>query len=226
MTVVTDTVPVDTVAAPTVPAWIRTLARPAVQAWLRLEVRHADRVPATGPVVLAPHHRSHADVLAVGAASRRPVTFLGSEHLTRVPLLGRFLPRLGMVPVHRGHGDADAMDRCLEVLDAGAALVVFPEGTRSRDGRVYRPRSGVARLSAVAGAPVVPVGVVGTEDLWPIGGVPRPFGGVARVVFGRPIAPPADAPGDRRRFAGELHDALVDLSGAPRADGLSARRPA
>lgn len=220
------TVAADTVTAPTAPAWVRTLARPAVEAWLRLEVRHAERVPAVGPVVLAPHHRSHADVLAVGAASPRPVTFLGSEHLTRVPLLGRFLPRLGMVPVHRGRGDADAMDRCLEVLAAGAALVLFPEGTRSRDGRVYRPRSGVARLSAAAGAPVVPVGVVGTEDLWPVGGAPRPFGGVARVVFGRAIAPPVDAPGDRRRFAGELHDALVELSGAPRADGLSERRSA
>lgn len=212
--------------APTAPAWVRTLARPAVEAWLRLEVEGAERVPPTGPVILAPHHRSHADVLAVGAASPRPVTFLGSEHLTRVPVLGRFLPRLGMVPVHRGRGDADAMERCLAVLAAHAALVVFPEGSRSRDGRVYRPRSGVARLSAAVGAPVVPVGIAGTDDLWPVDAAPRPGGGVARVVFGDAIVPPADEPGARRAFAEELHDALVALSGAPRADGLLERSPA
>lgn len=213
-------------AAPTAPAWLRTAARPAVEAWLRLEVEGALNVPTAGPVILAPNHRSHADVLAVGAASPRPVTFLGSEHLTRVPLLGRFLPRLGMVPVHRGRADGDAMDRCLGVLEAGAVLVVFPEGSRSRDGRVYRPRSGVARLSAATGAPVVPVGVAGTDDIWPVGGSPRALGGTAQVAFGDPIVPPADEPGARRAFAERLHAALVDLSGAPRAEGLLERESA
>lgn len=218
------TMPTATVAdVPTAPAWLRTVARPAVEAWLRLEVRGADHVPSAGPVILAPHHRSHADVLAVGAASPRPVTFLGSEHLTRVPVFGRFLPRLGMVPVHRGRADGEAMTRCLEVLGAGGALVVFPEGSRSRDGRVYRPRSGVGRMAAMAGAPVVPVGVVGTDEIWPVGAGPRPLGGVALVAFGAPIAPPADEPGARRAFADALHDALVELSGAPRAEGLIAR---
>lgn len=217
---------VATAVAPTAPGWIRTAARPAVEAWLRLEVSGAGYVPSSGAVILAPHHRSHADVLAVGAASPRSVTFLGSEHLTRVPLLGRFLPRLGMVPVHRGQADGDAMQRCLDALASGAAMVIFPEGSRTRDGRVYRPRSGVGRLSAMAGAPVVPVGVAGTDVVWPVDRVPRVRGGEVRVVFGPPIDPPADSPGPRRSFAEQLHDALVDLSGAPRAEGMLVRSPA
>lgn len=213
-------------AAPTAPAWLRRVARPAVEAWLGLEVHGSDRVPRNGPVILAPHHRSHADVLAVGAASPRPVTFLGSEHLTRVPVVGRVLPRLGLVPVHRGEADSDAMGRCLVALDDGAALVIFPEGSRSRDGRVYRPRSGVARLAAATGAPVVPVGIAGTEHVWPVGEAPRPTRGAVRVAFGAPIPAPADTPGARRGFAEDLHDVLIELSGAPRADGLSVREPA
>lgn len=214
------------VAAPTAPRWVRRVARPAVEAWLRLEVDGTELVPADGALILAPHHRSHADVLAVGAASPRPVTFLGSEHLTRVPVVGRFLPRLGLLPVHRGAADADAMGRCLVALDDGAALVIFPEGSRSRDGRVYRPRSGVARLAAATGAPVVPVGIAGTDLVWPVGGAPRAARGSVQVRFGAPIAAPVDAPGARRDFADELHDALVELSGAPRADGLLMRSTA
>lgn len=208
---------------PTAPAWLRAVARPAVAAWLGLEVEGVERVPPSGAAILAATHQSHADALALGVATLRPLTFLGSAHLGALPVVGRLLRRLGLVVVHRGEADAEALEVCFELLVDDAALVVFPEGGRSRDGRVYRPRSGVGRLAAAVGCPVVPVGILGTAELWPPERPPRLGVGGVRVRFGAPLDPPTPDPGSRRRFADELHDTLVELSDAPRADGLLVR---
>lgn len=200
--------------APVAPAWLRVPGRPAARRWLDLHVTGAGHVPAAGPVLLAATHTSHADTIALGAATPRRLTFLGSEHLPRV------LQPLGMLPVRRGTGDREALRRCLEALAAGAALVVYPEGGRARDGRVYRPRSGVARLAAASGCPVVPVGIVGTAALWPADARPRISGGPVTVAFGPPLFITSPLPGARRAFNDMLHDALVALSGRPKADHL------
>lgn len=196
----------------------RRVVRPLLRAWLRLRVEGEHHVPADGPVLIASTHASHADSMALGAAAPRPVFFLGDRRLMAWPVLGRFLPRLGMVPLRRGEGDRAAMQVLADMLAAGQAVVVYPEGSRSRDGRVYRPRSGVSRLAAASGAPVVPASVVGTYEVWPTGRRPRLRGGRVVIRFGPPLDPPANTPGDRRRFNRELHDVLVALSGAPRAD--------
>lgn len=199
----------------------RRVIRPALRAWLRLAVDDEHHVPMTGPVIIAATHASHADSMALGSALARPVYFLGDQRLTRWPLLGRWLPKLGMVPVRRGDRDTDALDRLGALLHDGQAVVVYPEGSRSRDGRVYRPRSGVARLAAATGAPVVPAAVVGTYAVWPTGRTPRLRGGRVRIRFGPALAPPAPTPASRRVFSQHLHTTLVTLSGAPRADGFS-----
>lgn len=196
----------------------RRVLRPLLRAWLRLRVEGADSVPVDGPVLIASTHASHADSIALGAAAPRPVFFLGDRRLLAMPVLGRFLPRLGMVALRRGSGDTDAMGVLADLLGAGHAVVVYPEGSRSRDGRVYRPRSGVARLAAATGVPVVPAAVVGTYDVWPTDRRPRLRGGRVHLRFGAPMTAPADTPADRRRFSRTLHDRLVELSGAPRAD--------
>lgn len=199
-------------------SFARRVIRPLLRVWLRLRVVDEDLVPATGGVLIASTHASHADSMALGAALRRPVYFLGDERLARWPVLGPWLPKLGMVPVNRGTGDLDALVALQVLLESGAAVVVYPEGSRSRDGRVYRPRSGVARLAAATGVPVVPAAVNGTYDVWPTGARPRIRGGRVQIAFAPPIDAPADDPGSRRRFSRGLHDALVDLSGKPRAD--------
>ncbi len=200
----------------------RRMLRPLLRAWLRLQIEGAHHVPADGPVVIASTHASHADSIALGAAPRRPVFFLGDRRLLAWPVLGRLLPRLGMVALRRGQGDTDAMRVLADLLDQGHAVVVYPEGSRSRDGRVYRPRSGVSRLAAAAGVPVVPAAVVGTYEVWPTGQRPRWRGGRVVIRFGAPLAPPpADTPAERRRFNAHLHDVLVELSGKPRADTFS-----
>lgn len=199
----------------------RRVLRPVLRGWLRLRVDHADRVPLDGPVLIASTHASHADSIALGAAAPRPVFFLGDRRLLAWPVLGRLLPRLGMVALRRGSGDTGAMQVLVDLLGAGHAVVVYPEGSRSRDGRVHRPRSGVSRLAAATGVPVLPTAVVGTHEVWPTGRRPRLRGGRVRIRFGQPMAPPADTPADRRRFNRQLHDALVELSGAGRADGFA-----
>jgi 1-acyl-sn-glycerol-3-phosphate acyltransferase len=196
---------------------VRLLARPVLQTWLRLKISGHNHVPDHGGVLVAATHQSHADSIALGVAVRRPLHFLGDVRLTGWPVLGPMLPRLGMVPVRRGQGDATALGRLAELLDTGAAIAVYPEGSRSRDGRVHRLRSGVARLAADAQVPVVPAAVAGIYDVWPIGRRPRLRGGRVTVRFGPPMAPPAPTPRARRAFNERLHADLAELAGVEQA---------
>ena len=211
--------------APMVPgarSAVRLTLRPVLRTWLRLRVEGTHHVPDEGRVLLASTHQSHADSLAIGVAVHRPVHFLGDLRLTTWPVVGPLLPKLGMVPLRRGDADASALQVLHDLLEDGSAVAVYPEGSRSRDGRVHRLRSGVARLAARSGAPVVPTAVVGIFEVWPIGQRPKLLGGPVTVRFGAPLDPPtADTPKARRAFTHDLHDALVTLSGAPAADTFS-----
>lgn len=197
----------------------REVARLVLHAWMDLDVTGAAHVPVTGGVIIAATHSSHADSLAVGAAVRRPLSFLGDAGLADTPVLGPFLPRIGLLPIERGSGDTDLLGQLAELVTGGAALVVYPEGSRSRDGTVHRPRSGVARLAAGTGAPVVPVGVTGTAAAWPVDAGPRPWPRASvRVRFAAPMAAPEDTPLARRAFNDTLHERLVTLSDRPGTD--------
>jgi 1-acyl-sn-glycerol-3-phosphate acyltransferase len=162
------------------------------------------------------------------------VTFLAkSEYVTGTGLLGlprrTFLRAMGAVPVQRGerHTAQATLDTALQGLRTGWAFGVYPEGTRSRDGRLYRGRTGVGWLSLAAGAPVVPVGLTGTDRVQPVG---ARFPRVHRVSvrFGPPvrpedyagITPPARA---RRRLTDDVMDAVAALSGQERAPGYNER---
>jgi len=205
-------------APPRADAWWRRAAAVAFGAWLRVDAEGAHHVPATGGVLIAASHASHADSPTLGLAIDRPLSFLGDEKLQSWPIIGRHFPTMGLVPVDRGRADLDALGHLAALLELGHAVVVFPEGSRTRDGAVHRPRSGVARLAAATGVPVVPVGLDGTAAAWPVDGRPRLGRPGVRVRIGAPMIAPADNPADRRRFAAELHDHLVALSGRPRAD--------
>jgi 1-acyl-sn-glycerol-3-phosphate acyltransferase len=199
----------------------RLALRPLLRAWLRLVVDGVDRVPETGPVIVASTHLSHADSIALGTGIRRPVHFVGDLVLTRWPVLGPLLPRLGMVPLRRGEADAHALAVLGELLRRGECVVVYPEASRSRDGRVHRLRSGTARLAAEHRVPVIPAAVLDTDRVWPIDGRPRVRGGKIRIVFGEPMAPPLDTPRARRAFNDELQRVLADLAGVEAADDYS-----
>jgi 1-acyl-sn-glycerol-3-phosphate acyltransferase len=212
---------VPTTMVPGARSAVRLTLRPLLTAWLRMRVEGADRVPAAGPVLIASTHQSHADSLALGVAVRRPVHFLGDLRLTRWPLVGPLLPRLGMVPLRRGEADASALDVLRGLLHDGACVAAYPEGSRSRDGRVHRLRSGVARLASETGVPVVPAAVAGIYEVWPIGARPRLRGGRVTVRFGVPMDPPAPGPRARRAFNDQLQHELGRLAGAELADDFS-----
>lgn len=198
----------------------RALVRPLLRWWLGLDVEGLDRLP-DGPCLVASTHTSHADNLALGIGLGRPVRFLGTVSLLDTPVVGGMLESLGMVPVARGSADTAALGTILDLLAAGDTVVLYPEGSRSRDGRVHRPRSGIARLATQAGLPVVPVGVTGSREFWPVDGRPGLRRGRVHVRVGTPLAPPADHPAARRRFQGVLHRHLADLAGAEMADGFA-----
>jgi 1-acyl-sn-glycerol-3-phosphate acyltransferase len=150
-----------------------TLA-PTLRAVYRPTITGAEHVPTTGPVILAANHQSFSDEFFIPVAARRQVFYFAkAEYFTTPGVRGRamaaFFRGLGQVPVERGdlRSAAAVIDIGVEVLGAGRALGIFPEGTRSPDGRLYKFRTGVARLALRSGAPVVPVGLVGTRDVQP-----------------------------------------------------------
>ncbi len=214
----------DGVFTPMVPgerSMLRLALRPLLRTWLGLTVEGAENVPDAGPVLVASTHQSHADSLALGVAVQRPVYFLGDLKLTYWPIMGKQLPRLGMVPLRRGEADGSALDVLGELLKLDGCIAVYPEGSRSRDGKVHRLRSGVARLAAQHNVTVVPACVLGINDVWPIDARPRIRGGDVTVRFGTPIAPPQDTPRDRRAFNESLQTVLAELAGLEQASDYS-----
>lgn len=187
---------------------------------LRAEVTGDDRVPRSGGFVLAANHRSFLDHFLLSAATHRPPRFLGKDELAR-GLAGRFNLAMGMVPVSRGTADTAALDLVTEMLREGAALALFPEGTRSPTGALYRFRSGLARIVAEAQVPCLPVGLVGTAQVWPRKERPtlrRPPEGTLAVHFGEPMPPPDSSPRARREFTARVREQVASLCGQPMAD--------
>lgn len=216
--------PDPSVFIPTVPSErsvTRLTLRPMLRAWLRLQVEGVEHVPDDGPVLVASTHRSHADSVAIAAAINRPVHFLGDLKLTHWPVLGPQLPKLGMIPLRRGEGDDNALGVIRELLRNGGCVAVYPEGSRSRDGRVHRLRSGVARIAAEMQVPIVPTVAHGIDEVWPVDGRPRARGGKVVVRFSPAMAPPEPTPRSRRDFNMRLQAALAELAGAEMADTFS-----
>ncbi|RCV50914.1 lysophospholipid acyltransferase family protein [Marinitenerispora sediminis] len=199
----------------------RVLYRPAIEG--------LENVPAHGPVILASNHLSFADSVVIPLVVPRRVRFLAkTEYFDSPGVKGRLsrlaFSSLGALPVKRGAGrDAmTALEAGLSVLRAGEAFGIYPEGTRSRDGRLYRGRTGVGHLALASGAPVVPVALFGTEHIQPVGArMPRLH--PIRVRFGSPLDFSEGyghlRPGQARRLVtDEVMAAIHALSGQARAD--------
>ena len=209
----------------------RSALVPLTHALYRPRIEGKDNVPMTGGVILASNHLSFIDSFAIPLAAPRQVRFLAKEeYWTGQGLGGRvragFFDAVGMIPVDRNSSRAaqESLDQALRVLRDGDAFGIYPEGTRSRDGRLYRGRTGVAWLALTAGVPVVPVGLLGTQDIQPIG---ARFPKLAKVTvrFGAPIgverfaAMPAGR--GRRQLTDEVMDAIAALTGQERVDAYN-----
>lgn len=150
----------------------------------------AENVPNEGPVILAANHLSILDPIAIGAGLRRPVSFLARADLFRLPFLSWLLPRLYVIPVERGQSDLSAVKGAIRALQRGMAFGIFPEGTRSRSGKLHPFKTGVAAIALRTGSPVVPVAVVGTDQAWPVGRKLFRLRKPVRVIYGKPIPVP------------------------------------
>jgi 1-acyl-sn-glycerol-3-phosphate acyltransferase len=187
---------------------VRVIAHAINRLYWRVEVTGSP-VPATGPVILAPVHRSFMDFFAVSEVTRRKVFYMAKDDLWRSGLLGALLDALGAFPVHREGADRLALDRAQDVLERGEVLILFPEGTRRTGAVVEDLHEGAAFLAARTGAVIVPIGVGGTEAAMPKGAkFVRPV--KVHLVVGEPLAPPARSARGRvpRHQVHELTDRL------------------
>lgn len=162
------------------------LARAFYRLYGRWQIIGHEKIPRTGPVIVAPNHVSYLDPPLVGSAVRRECVFMARHDLWDNRFLAWLLPRLGAFPVHRGQPDRAAIRHALESLERGLVLVLFPEGGRSEDGRLQKAEPGVALIVQKSGAPVVPTALIGTDRMLPRG-AKRPRRVPLKVVFGDPL---------------------------------------
>lgn len=166
----------------------------------RLRFAGANRVPTAGPAIVAGNHVSSLDgialALATGGRARRMTRFLVAAEFFAKPWVAWALRLYRQIPVRRGKRDPGALDEAIGTIRAGALVGIFPEGRVNPDpGSGLQPgRTGVARLALATGAPVVPVGIWGTQVRWPRGRIRfrRPFRPVLALAYGDPIAPRGD----------------------------------
>ncbi|HYV29127.1 MAG TPA: lysophospholipid acyltransferase family protein, partial [Candidatus Eisenbacteria bacterium] len=150
-------------------------------------VFNAERVPLQGPVILAANHASFLDPPLVGSGVKRSINYLARESLFRFPVVGWVLHQWQVVPVDREGGGAKGLKAILDRLLRGGAIILFPEGTRTRDGKLQPARSGIGLTVIKSAAPVVPVRVFGTfEAFGRHMKFPRPHR--VAVKYGRPMA--------------------------------------
>jgi 1-acyl-sn-glycerol-3-phosphate acyltransferase len=206
----------------------RFVLRPLFHVALRTRVSGAGNVPATGPVILASNHLSFIDSMVIPLSAPRRVRYLAKAEYFTTPGIGGWTTRtlftaLGALPVERETSRAAqaALDTALGVLHDGDAFGIYPEGTRSRDGRLARGKTGVAWLALTADCPVVPVAVSGTDRVQPVGATwPRPHR--VTVTFGAPLTFPEHRGGARngrarREVTDRIMTAIAELSGQEKA---------
>lgn len=183
------------------------LLGPILKALFRPWVRGMENIPANGAVILASNHLSFSDSIFLPLQSRRPVVFLAkSEYFTGRGLKGAltrwFFKATGQLPIDRSGGKASeaSLNTGLRVLAQGQVLGIYPEGTRSPDGRLFRGRTGIARMALESKVPVIPVAMIDTEKVQPIG---RKLPRIRRIgiIVGEPL--------DFSRFDGMEGDRVI-----------------
>ncbi|KQW45128.1 acyl-phosphate glycerol 3-phosphate acyltransferase [Nocardioides sp. Root1257] len=215
---------------------LHAVVPPVAKLVWRPTVTGLDNVPRTGAVLLASNHLSFADSLVIPIVAPRKVHFLAKSDYFRGggikgTLQKAWFEGMGMLPVDRDDPRAAiaSLDTALEVLGRGDAFGLYPEGTRSRDGRLYRGRTGVAHLALTAGVPVVPVGITGTERLQPVDArFPRVV--PVSISFGEPIQVVGRYDGvplgrARRQITDEIMTAIQALTGQEEAGIYNERAP-
>ena len=169
---------------------VKAVLTPILRFFFRVRVEGAEHVPAEGPAILASNHLSFCDSFFLPMVLRRRVTFVAKAEYFEDPKTAWFFRAVGQIPIKRGGGSASqgALDAATDVLASEGLFGIYPEGTRSPDGRLYRGHTGVARLALQQGVPVLPVAMIGTREAQPIGqAMPNLFRPIT-IRIGPPLA--------------------------------------
>lgn len=159
-------------------AFIRGIAKLLFLTFWRFRVRGTENVPRDGGMIVAANHISYFDPPAVGCALPRQLTYMAKSELFKIPLFGKFIASVGAYPIERGKGDIGAIKRSVALLRGGHAIAMFPEGTRNFEGK-SGAQAGAALLASLAGVPIVPAYIDGTDAVARLAPI--------TVTFGAPI---------------------------------------
>lgn len=141
-------------------AFVRYVTMGVYKLFYNFHIEGAENIPQDRALVMASNHRSYADPVILTMPMKKPVTYMAKEELFKNKLFGWFITKLGAFPVKRGTGDMQVIDDAVAILNSGRHLVIFPEGTRSKDGKVGKGKTGVAMIAAKSGADVLPCGII------------------------------------------------------------------
>lgn len=207
--------------------WWLILTVPIRLYW-RVRVTGREHLPKRGGAILASNHQSGLDPVVVGGLVPRPIYWLAKIEYVITPKVAWFFRSVGVIPVNRDAPEHVALEKAAEAIASGRLFGIYPEGTRSPDGRIYRGYTGVARIAEMTGAPVIPVGVMNTLEALPKGKIlAKPL--KCEVRFGTPMyfkmgtgEDPYEA---YRRFTDEVLDAVAQITGKARVPDRYSRDP-
>ena len=210
---------------------LKAVLTPILRFFFRVRVEGVGNVPTDGPAILASNHVSFSDSIFLPLVLRRRVTFVAKAEYFDDPKTAWFFRAIGQIPIKRegGSASAGALAAAGDVLQAGQLFGIYPEGTRSPDGRLYKGHTGVARLALANHVPVIAVAMIGTREAQPIGQIwPRLFMPIT-IRFSRPmrfdhVAERADDPRVLRQVTDEVMFELRELSGQEYADRYAKRK--
>lgn len=195
-------------------AFIRNLGLIAYKIYYNFKIEGRENIPKDEGVIIASNHRSYADPVIITMPMRKPVTYMAKEELFENKLFGAFIRFLGAFPVKRGAGDMKVIDDCVSILESGKNLVIFPEGTRSKENKVGRGKTGVALIAAKSGADVLPVGII-------FEGPKLKFRSkltlrIGKVIKAEELAVTGESPKDLKNTKRIIMDAITELVEGPK----------
>ncbi len=197
------------------------LARFVARTLFGFRVVHPERILESGGVIFASNHESFLDPPLAGISCERQIFYLARRTLLNIPVLGRLLPHLNVIPVDQVRADMSALKTVIRLVKAGEATVIFPEGTRSVDGCLRAAQPGLGMVIAKTRAPVVPMRIFGAHRAFPKGGIPRLFTPVTLVVGEPMYFGEGDFEGrEGRELYQHLSDRVMERIGAIEMEGV------
>ncbi|NBQ99368.1 MAG: 1-acyl-sn-glycerol-3-phosphate acyltransferase [Actinobacteria bacterium] len=211
---------------------LRRVLHPLSRRLWKLNIEGLENIPADGPAIICPNHISFFDSVFVMTFVGRNISFVGKAEYMDSWKTKHLFPALGMIPIDRsGGGKSDAaLDAAEQVLRRGELFGIYPEGTRSRDGMLYKGHTGAARLALKVGCPIIPVGIIGTREIQPPDTFMPKFRMECTLRFGRPVTPDRylDRTDDHmvwREMIDEVMFEIRDLSGQEYRNIYASKRP-